>query len=312
MAEPLKTYAGLKYADPAALLAIKNLELRAKIVVQGLWTGLHRSPLHGFSVEFTEYRHYVPGDDLRHMDWRLFGRTDRSYIKKFQDETNLRCFILADLSPSMNFGTRGFSKSEYARTLAATLAYFLHTQGDAVGLMTFDDHLRDYFPAKHRKSHLRQMIMALERESTARSTSIDEPLQRALELVRRKSLFIIISDFLTPAKTLEEKLPLLAAHGHEGVLFHVVDPGEAQLDVSQAALYEDIETKKQIFINPVAARAGYTARMRDHVDRLRKLSGDQGFNFVTAATDHPVQEPLLEYLRARSDPKSKGKGRFTR
>src|SRR6476660_6897293 len=145
------------FIHPETLMSIRNMELRARVVVQGFWNGLHRSPYHGFSVEFTEYRQYAPGDDLRYLDWRVFGRSDRFFIKKFEDETNLRCHVIADQSQSMDYGTTGYTKARYAATLAATLAYFLHLQGDAIGLLTFDERVRDYFPARHRKDHLRQI-----------------------------------------------------------------------------------------------------------------------------------------------------------
>src|SRR5271157_4444227 len=135
---------------PRALMSIRNLELRARVVVEGFWTGLHRSPYHGFSVEFTEYRPYTPDDDPRYLDWRVFARSDRYFIKKFEDETNLRCYTLADTSRSMTYGSLGYTKAQYAATLAATLTYFLYLQGDAVGLLTFDEELRDYLPARHR------------------------------------------------------------------------------------------------------------------------------------------------------------------
>src|ERR1700742_186760 len=141
------------FVDPKALMAIRNLELRARVVVEGFWNGLHRSPYHGFSVEFTEYRQYSPGDDTRYLDWRLFARSDRYYLKRFEDETNLRCHLLVDQSRSMSYGSLDYSKSAYARTLAATLAWFLHGQGDAVGLYTFADRIYDYLPARHRNGH---------------------------------------------------------------------------------------------------------------------------------------------------------------
>src|ERR1044071_9953084 len=153
------------FIDPAALMRIKSMQLRARVVVEGFLSGLHRSPYHGFSVEFTEYRQYSPGDDLRYLDWRLYARTDRYYIKKFEDETNLRCHLLVDQSRSMEYGSRGYTKAQYAATLAATLAYFLHLQGDAVGLLTFTDQVRDYLPARHRAGHLRQIMVALESPS---------------------------------------------------------------------------------------------------------------------------------------------------
>ena len=161
-----------------ALMAIRNLELRARVVVEGFWNGLHRSPYHGFSVEFTEYRQYSPGDDTRYLDWRLYARSDRYYLKKFEDETNLRCHLLVDQSRSMTYGSLGYSKSDYARTLAATLAWFLNGQGDAVGLFTFDERVRDYLPARHRHGHLRQFMLALENESEGRETNLGEPLRR--------------------------------------------------------------------------------------------------------------------------------------
>src|SRR5579862_3364161 len=156
------------FVDAKALMAIRNLELRARVVVQGFWSGLHRSPYHGFSVEFTEYRPYSPGEDTRYLDWRLYARSDRYYIKKFEDETNLRCQLVVDQSRSMTYGSLGYSKAQYAATLAATLAYFLNLQGDAVGLLTFDDQIREYLPARHRPGHLRHLMIRLEQPAAGK------------------------------------------------------------------------------------------------------------------------------------------------
>src|SRR4051812_19032159 len=161
MIAPSSSLSSAKLIDPQALMSVRSLELRARAVVEGFWNGLHRSPYHGFSVEFTEYRQYSPGDDPRYLDWRVFARSDRYFIKKYEDETNLRCHLLVDQSRSMDFGSRGYTKSGYAATIAATLAYFLHLQGDAVGLLTFDENVRDYLPARHRAGHLRQIMVAL-------------------------------------------------------------------------------------------------------------------------------------------------------
>src|SRR6516225_9120781 len=161
---------------PQALMSIRNLELRARVVVEGFWNGIHRSPYHGFSVEFTEYRQYTPDDDPRYLDWRVLARSDRYFIKKFEDETNLRCYLLADNSRSMNFGSTGYTKAEYAATLAATFAYFLYPQGDAVGLLTFDQDLRDYLPARHRTGHLRHLMLALEKPAHGYATDLSAPL----------------------------------------------------------------------------------------------------------------------------------------
>src|SRR5664279_4187741 len=181
---------GEGFVDPKALMAIRSLELRARVVVEGFWNGLHRSPYHGFSVEFTEYRQYSPGDDTRYLDWRLYARSDRYFLKRFEDETNLRCHLLVDQSRSMSYGSLNFSKSDYARTLAATLAWFLNAQGDAVGLFTFAGRVHDYLPARHRHGHLRQLMLALEKESAGSDTNLAAPLRRAAELARKRGLVI--------------------------------------------------------------------------------------------------------------------------
>src|SRR5476649_2097021 len=174
---------GEGFVDAKALMAIRSLELRARVVVEGFWNGLHRSPYHGFSVEFTEYRQYSPGDDTRYLDWRLYARSDRYYLKKFEDETNLRCHLLVDQSRSMSYGSTGYTKAQYAATLAATLAYFLHLQGDAVGLLTFDEKVREYLPARHRTGHLRQLMFALEKPASGKATNLTTPVERITGLV---------------------------------------------------------------------------------------------------------------------------------
>eukprot|EP01035_Chromulina_nebulosa_P004856 gene4856-6613_t len=194
-----------------ALMGIRSLELRARAVVEGFISGMHRSPYHGFSVEFTEYRQYSPGDDPRYLDWRVVARSDRYYIKKYEDETNLRCHLLVDQSRSMNFGTRGHTKAAYAATLAATLAYFLHMQGDATGLLTFDEQVREFLPPRHRAGHLRQLMHALERPPTGRTTDLTAPLDRMANLVRKRGLVAFVSDFLAPLDQLEKKLLVLTA-----------------------------------------------------------------------------------------------------
>src|SRR5215467_14328033 len=172
--------------DPHTLMSIKDLELRARVVVQGFWNGLHRSPYHGFSVEFTEYRQYSPGDDPRYLDWRLYARSDRYYIKKFEDETNLRCYLLVDNSRSMGYGSLPYTKAQYANTLAATLAYFLYLQGDAVGLLTFDEHIREYLPARNRTGHLRHLMLALEKPAGGSVTDLSAPLKRIAEMMAKR------------------------------------------------------------------------------------------------------------------------------
>src|SRR2546421_9325616 len=192
--------------DPKSLMSIRNLELRARTVVEGFWSGIHRSPYHGFSVEFSEYRQYTAGDDPRYLDWRVFARSDRYFIRKFEDETNLRCHLLADNSRSMSYGSIGYSKAKYAATLAATVAYFLYLQGDAVGLLTFDEQIREYLPARHRTGHLRHLMLALEQPAGGESTDLAAPLKRIVEIVRKRGLIVLLSDFLAPIERLQPDL----------------------------------------------------------------------------------------------------------
>jgi uncharacterized protein (DUF58 family) len=292
---------GTNFLDPAALMSIRNLELRARTVVEGFWHGLHRSPYHGFSVEFTEYRPYTPGDDPRYLDWKLAGRTDRYFIKKFEDETNLRCYLLVDLSRSMSFGSWGHSKADYARTLAATLAWFLAQQGDATGLMTFDGTVREYLPARHRPGHLRQLMLALEKPAEGRGTELVAPLRRIVELVRKRGLIVLISDLLAPLDSLSTALSLLTASGHEVIIFQVLDPAELNFDFSTAARFEDLETGKDIFLEPAQARAKYMERLSAHLDAVRETCQRLGIMHVQISSKHPLETVLFDFLKARAD-----------
>ncbi len=285
--------------DPQALMSIRSLELRARAVVEGFWSGLHRSPYHGFSVEFTEYRPYTPGDDPRYLDWRVYARSDRYYIKKYEDETNLRFHLLADQSRSMDFGTRGYSKAKYAATLAATLGHFLDLQGDAVWLLTFDSEVREYLPARHRPGHLRQLMAALERPAAGKTTNLDAPLERITSLVRKRGLVALISDFLAPLDRLERNLQALTACGHEVSVFQVLDPAELNLGLDQAALFEDVESGRTLYIDPAAARAGYTQKLEAHCAALRATCRRLGVSYHLLPTAQPLEIALFEFLQER-------------
>ena len=294
---PFRRVDGL--VDPRALMAIRNLELRARVIVEGFWSGLHRSPYHGFSVEFTEYRQYTPGDDTRYLDWRLYARSDRYYLKKFEDETNLWCHLLVDLSRSMQYGSLGYTKADYARTLAATLASFLDEQGDAVGLFTFDERIREYLPARHRHGHLRRLVLALQAETSGRETNLDEPLRRAAELVRKRGLIVLISDFLTPIELLERSLHRLTAAGHELVLFQMIDPKEAAFDFSRPMLFQDLETRKDLYLDPRIVQSDYHRRFEQHAAALDRICRTLGIGFHRVHTDRALELALLDFLRSR-------------
>jgi uncharacterized protein (DUF58 family) len=285
--------------DSASLMRIKSLELRARVVVEGLWRGLHRSPFHGFSVEFTEYRQYTKGDDLRHLDWKVAARTDRYYIKKFEDETNLRCHLLLDQSKSMSFGSGGFSKEDYAATLVATLSYFLMQQGDAVGLTTFGERIAEHIPARNRPGHLRRVLTELERKPAFKGTSLQASLRGLAELLRRRGMVVLVSDLLAPAQQLNKQLGYLATQGHEVVLFHVMDRAEIDFTFGEAALFRDTESGAQMFVDPAAARPAYLAKLKEHLDAVRGICEKHGVNYRWSPTDQPLDQVLLSFLSER-------------
>jgi uncharacterized protein (DUF58 family) len=288
-----------KLIDPQTLMAIKNLELRARVVVEGFWTGIHRSPYHGFSVEFTEYRQYSPGDDPRYLDWRLYARSDRYYIKKFEDETNLRCHFLVDNSRSMGYGSRGYSKAQYANTLAATLAYFLYLQGDAVGVLTFDDQIREYLPARHRTGHLRHLMLALEKPASGTATDLAAPLKRIVELVNKRGIMVLISDLLASIDTLESNLTVLTACGHEVLLFHLLDPAELTFGFERAAQFYDLESGRDLYIEPALARKEYHRKLEKHTEQAKMICQKLGVACHTFTTDRPLELALFDFLRSR-------------
>ncbi len=288
------------FADPAALMRIRSLELRARTVVEGFYRGLHRSPYHGFSSEFTEYRAYVPGDEPRHLDWKLFARTDRACIRKFEEETNVCCHLLLDVSESMNYGSAAHSKFEYARTLVASLAIFLERQGDAVGLVTFAGTVGDYIPARRRHRSRHELFAALEKPRGGRLTSLDVPIDHLLRTQRGRSLVILVSDLLAPLDTLRPKISALAACGHDVSLFQILDRAEIDFPFTDSALFEDVESGVQRHVDPAAARARYLARLAEHQAQVRSLCAGSGIIHHLFPTDEHLEKVLFEHLNDRS------------
>ncbi|MBN2317046.1 MAG: DUF58 domain-containing protein [Sedimentisphaerales bacterium] len=285
--------------DPVSLMKIKSLELRAKVVVEGFWRGIHRSPYHGFSVEFSEYRQYSPGDDPRYIDWRVYARSDRYYIKKFEDETNLRCHLLIDYSRSMSYGSGHYNKSQYAGTLAATLAYFLYTQGDAVGLATFDDRIREYFPPRNRPGYLRRLLLALEATPQGKRTDLGPPLRHIAQILTKRGLLVLVSDLLTSIDRLEADLNYLCAGGHDVVLFHILDPAELNFDFDSPALFQDVETERNMYVDPFDAETSYKRRLEQHLTQTESICRTLGIDYHLFATDRAFDLALLDFLHDR-------------
>ncbi|MDQ8184042.1 DUF58 domain-containing protein [Pelagicoccus sp. SDUM812002] len=283
--------------DPEALLAIRDLELRARIVVDGLWSGLHRSPYHGFSVEFSEYRQYSPGDDLRYLDWKALARTDREYLKIFEDETNLRCTIALDSSKSMNFASGVYPKTEYAKTLAATLSYFLLQQRDIVGLARFDEDVNNYLPARWRPGHLKRVFALLEQASQGLSTNIEKSLQSIGRLCRKRGLVILISDFLSDPEQWHQSLAHLTAMGHDVRALQVLDPAEVNLDFGKPAYWEDIESGETLYVDPESLKSRYQDRFASRQSRLLEVFRSAGVRHQTITTDQALDQSLLDFVR---------------
>ena len=298
--------------DPKALFAIRDLELRARVVIEGLWSGLHRSPYEGFSVEFTEYRQYAPGDDLRYLDWKVLARSNREYIKKFEDETNLRCLIVADTSRSMSFASSEVSKMAYARTLAATFAYFLLQQRDIVGLGLYDDGIQSFVPPRWKPGHFKRMLALLEGKAEGKETNLAKTLEQIATLNRKRSLIIILSDFLSPVSDWEKQMAQLVAIGHDVRVVQILDPAEQSLDFGKAALWEDLETGKTLYIDPPEAAAAYKAHFSEHQSILKYALEQYGVRYQISRTDNPLDFALLELMRTRKKQARvsfKGKGR---
>lgn len=287
---------GRSTIDPAALMQIKNLTLRAKAVVEGFASGLHRSPVHGFSVEFSEYRPYAQGDDPRRIDWKLLARTDRYYVKQYEDETNRRCYLAVDQSRSMSYKSLEYSKADYARTLAATFAYYLTQQRDAVGVMTCGHGDTDYLPARHRPGHLQQLMRHLERESVGTESNLPDSLQQLAARSHRRGLVIILTDGLLEPESLSLPLGYLRGRGHEILFLRVLDPSEINFSLPFSAMLRDMESGKQIYVDPVVAKQTYDQRFSAHESQLMDLCHRRGARWETISSDRPLEYALFDLV----------------
>ena len=253
--------------DLNTLMSIRSLEIRARRVVEGFWAGLNRSPYHGFSVEFSEYRQYTPGDDPRYLDWRLAARTDRYYVRRFEDETNLRSLLMLDVSRSMMFGSVGYSKLEYARTLAATLAYLLLQQRDAVGAATFTTVVEGFEPDRFRTGQFHRLLSLFDRAPEGTETGLAAPLAWAAGAFRRRGLVVLISDFLSPARQWANALHELLSRRHDAIVIQVLDPSEISLGFTVPVQLEDMETGELMPVDPASVRADYQTAICRNIRR---------------------------------------------
>jgi uncharacterized protein (DUF58 family) len=289
-----------RFLDPAVLAGISSLDLIARTVVDGFVAGLHRSPDFGFSQEFAEYRAYTPGDDLRHVDWNLFARTERTYLKRYRGETNSQLAILLDASNSMQYTSGPPKKMDYARYIAASLFYLaIRHQRDAAGLIVFDDTVRDYIRPSTRQGQLARLLAGLEAAEPRARTDYDKPLQHLQALLHRRGITIVISDFYETPETIVRTIEPLRFRGNEVVLFHILDPGEIRPALKGPALLIDLETDKTIEVIPEYTRTTYRAKMQDHIDQLRSRTRAAGMDYHLLSTDQPLDTALREYLSLR-------------
>ena len=290
------------YLRPEIASNLGSMELVARFVVEGFITGLHKSPYHGFSVEFAEHRPYLPGDAIRNIDWKLFGRTDRHYIKQFEEETNLKAHIIVDASRSMNYTSnpKRITKYRYATMLAAALAYLLTRQQDAVGLGIFDDELRTFMPARLKQSYLREMLRILQTTEPSNTTRTETALRRVAERLTRRGLVIVISDFLDEPEQIMLPLRLMRHAGHEVIAFQILDPAERTLELDSAdATIIDMETGLQMRTQPYQLQASYQKSVESFLASLKDSLLSEGIDYLLLETTTPFDRALLEYLHKR-------------
>jgi uncharacterized protein (DUF58 family) len=289
-----------RFLDPSVLAEISSLDLIAKTVVDGFVAGLHRSPDFGFSQEFAEYRAYSPGDDLRHVDWNVFARTERAYLKRYRGETNSLLTVLLDASNSMNFTSHKITKMDYARYAAASLFYLaIHNQRDAAGLIVFDDEVRNYIRPSTRQGQINRLLHGLELAEPRARTDFAKPLQHFQEFLRRRGVVLIISDFYEAPERIIRTIEPLRFHGNEIVLFHVLDPQEIRPDLGEPAVFVDLETREEMEITPEYVRNDYRQKIQQHIATLRDLARGAGMDYFLLATDQPLDGALREYLSIR-------------
>jgi len=290
----------LRFLDPAVIARLGSMELKARTVVEGFLSGLHRSPYKGFSVEFAEYRQYLPGDDLSTLDWKVYARSDRHYVKKFEEETNLECHILLDVSASMGYrGGAAMSKIEYGSVLAASLAYLMHRQRDATGLIEFDERITRRLPASARPGHLHAILLALEKIAPGAKSDVGRPLHQLAEALGKRSLVVLISDLLDDPETVVRGLKHLRFRGTDVIVFQVLDPHEIEFPFRGAARFTDVESHDQVTADPARVRDGYLEAMAGLRARYEKELRGAGIDFLTLDTSKALDFALLAYLDAR-------------
>jgi len=285
---------------PEAIKRISRLEMRARHVVEGFLAGMHRSPYFGQSVEFLQHRQYTPGDDPRFVDWKVWARQDRLYVKQFEEDTNLRATLLVDVSASMRYGSGALSKYEYGCTLSACLAYLILRQQDAVGCLAFDEWVRTVVPQRTKRNHLDSVIQALDASAPRNRTSVYGILRTAAESYPRRGLMMLVSDLLVEREGLFRGLRLLRSRGHDVLVFHVMDDDELDFPFSGPTRFDGLELGRQLSCNPRALRAGYLTALSAYLEEVRRGCAANHVDYALLRTSQPLDAALVSYLSKRA------------
>jgi uncharacterized protein (DUF58 family) len=289
-----------RFLDPGVLAGISSLDLVAKTVVDGFISGLHRSPDFGFSQEFAEYRSYNPGDDLRHVDWNVFARSERMYLKRYRGETNCQVNVLLDVSRSMKYGSRGMEKLEYARFLAASICYLAHLQRDAAGLIVFDSEVRHFVAPSTRQGQIMRLLHGIDKAEAGTHTVLEKPFAHLMDFLRKRGLVVCISDFWEQPETVIKTVLPLRSRGNEVVLFHLLDPEEIHPKLRGPVLFEDLETGTKMEVSPDYATHEYKGKMTAHLADLKNRAAGAGLDYFLVDTSRPLDAALREYLAIRT------------
>jgi len=288
-----------RYLDPLTLAKVRSLELQARLVVEGYLSGMHKSPYHGFSVEFAQHREYVPGDDIKHVDWKVYGRTGRFYLKQYEEETNLLCWLLVDISASMQYRSGPVSKYDYACMIAAALSYLILHQQDSVGLVTFDDQVRQVLKPSSQPSHLKPLLQILNQGAAREKTSLAPIFHDLAERIARRALIVILSDLFDEIPDLLAGLKHLRHKRHEVVVFHILDGAELDFPFQEATLFRGLEVPVELLTEPRSLRQGYLNELQKFLGDLRRGCRDQNVDYVQLRTDTNLAVALSSYLGQR-------------
>jgi len=288
-----------KYLNPSIINTLDNLQLKAKFIVEGFMTGLHKSPFHGFSVEFSEHRSYTPGDETKNIDWKLWSKTDKYYVKRFEEETNLLCHMFLDSSQSMSFSSNNISKFEYAQMLAAALSYLIINQRDSLGLHVFDSKIRQSISPKSTKNHLNTILSIMDQMKIGDQTNISHILHMGAEKIKKKGLIILLSDLFDSSDKVINSLKHLRYYNHEVLVFHILDKQEIELNYNEKIIFEDLENSNQIVTNPWQIKKSYKKEMQDRIQYFKTECSRLNISYNLFLTDQLLDTAIYQFLNKR-------------